>query len=62
MQKTRVALPELKLVGIKTRTNNKNELDETKGKIFPCVHRYFHNNIAAKIPQRKNQVLLFVYI
>lgn len=53
MQKTTIQLPEIKLVGIKTRTNNKNELDPATGKIFPCVHKYFHDNISAKIPERK---------
>lgn len=54
MQKVKTALAEIKLVGIKIRTNNKNELSENKGKIFPCVHKYFHDAIATKIPHRKN--------
>lgn len=53
MEKTKVILPEIKLVGIKVRTKNKDELDWTKGKIFPCVRKYFNDNIAAKIPHRK---------
>lgn len=52
MQKIRVVLPEIKLAGLKTRTNNKNELNWEHGKIFPCVHQYFNNNTKEKIQHR----------
>lgn len=54
MKKTRVDLPEIKLVGVKVRTNNTMECDPLKAKILPCVQRYFHQQWAEKIPHRKN--------
>jgi predicted transcriptional regulator YdeE len=53
MKQTKIELPEIKLVGLKVRTNNKNEIEPLEGKIFPYVHKYFNQNIAAKIPNRK---------
>jgi predicted transcriptional regulator YdeE len=53
MQQIKISLAEIKLVGLKTRTNNKNELSENEGKKFPCVYKYFHEAIAAKIQNRK---------
>jgi predicted transcriptional regulator YdeE len=41
-----------KIVGIKTRTNNSLEANSLEGKIFPVVKRYFHENVAAGIPNR----------
>lgn len=52
MQKKLVKRIEMKLVGIKVRTNNKNELDPNKGKIFPLVQKYFHQNLGIQIPHR----------
>lgn len=57
MKKTLSHLEEIKLVGIKVRTNNRNELDVqdcTSGKIFPCVQQYFHQQLFEKIAHRKN--------
>lgn len=57
MQKTLLHLGEIKLVGIKVRTNNRDELeteDYTLGKIFPCVQQYFHEQLFEKIGHRKN--------
>ncbi|MDP3385798.1 MAG: GyrI-like domain-containing protein, partial [Eubacteriales bacterium] len=54
MQKIRVQMPEIKLVGIKVRTNSKAECDSLTAKISPCVQQYFHQQLADKIPQRKN--------
>jgi len=53
MKKESVEPPEIKLVGITVRTCNEDELDPIKGKIAPCVQRYFHNNLFEKIPLRK---------
>ena len=53
MQQSLIKLPEIKLVGICVRTNNQQEQDKMQGKIFPCVQRYFHSQLADKIPQRK---------
>ena len=52
MEQTSVTLPEIKLVGISVRTNNSQELDKMKGRIFPCVQRYFHGALSEKIPNR----------
>lgn len=52
MKKVFVSQPEKTLVGIKVRTNNKAEIDSLKGKIFPCVRKYFHESIGAQIPHR----------
>jgi predicted transcriptional regulator YdeE len=49
MQKTLINLPEIKLAGIKTRTNNKDEFDMSKAKISNLITNYFTNNIADKI-------------
>ncbi len=53
MEKSVITLPAIKLVGIKTRTNNKDEIDWQNGKLFPCIQRYFHGSIAETIPNRK---------
>ncbi len=56
MQKTILSAAKKTLVGICIRTNNVNEIDFTKpeAKIFPCVRRYFHEQIGATIPNRSN--------
>lgn len=43
---------EMKLIGIFVRTKNQDELDPMKGKIFPLVQSYFHQDMASKIPHR----------
>lgn len=53
MKKESVTLPEMKLVGICVRTNNAQEIDKMKGKIFPCIQRYFHQGLSEKISKRK---------
>ncbi|MBM3192152.1 MAG: GyrI-like domain-containing protein [Chlamydiae bacterium] len=53
MQRESIARPEIKLIGICVRTNNEQELDKMKGKIFPCVQKYFHGALFEKIPHRK---------
>lgn len=55
MQKSKLQLSEIKLVGIKVRTKNIDEIefDNQTAKIFPCVQKYFHQKIADKIPHRK---------
>ncbi|MEI7580951.1 MAG: GyrI-like domain-containing protein [bacterium] len=56
MQKTIITSPQKTLVGITVRTNNKNEADWQNGtaKIFPCVKRYFHEQLASQISHRVN--------
>jgi predicted transcriptional regulator YdeE len=53
MKKQKIRLPEIKLVGISVRTNNKTEIDPMAGKIFGCIQRYFHQELAKKITHRK---------
>lgn len=43
---------QMKLMGISVRTNNKAEEDISKGLIFGCVMRYYHEGFAEKIPNR----------
>jgi predicted transcriptional regulator YdeE len=52
MQKVISQLREIKLVGIKTRTNNKAEFEASTAKIPDWIQRYFYENIANKIPNR----------
>lgn len=54
MEKTIIDLPSTQLIGITARTNNKAEISWETGKIWPCVRRYFHEQLALKIPNRKN--------
>ena len=54
MQKTPVHLEQIQLVGIKLRTNNKDEFNPDTAKIAGYVGKYFSEQIADKIPQRKN--------
>lgn len=52
MKKTQIHQAAKKIVGIKTRTNNQFETNSLGGKIFPIVKQYFHENIAAGMPNR----------
>ncbi len=53
MQRTLIALPEIKLAGISVRTSYNQELDKMKGNIFPCIQRYFHGALFERILNRK---------
>lgn len=53
MKQETTELPEIKLVGKCVRTNNEQEIDKIKGKIFPCIRDYFHGGVAERIPNRK---------
>lgn len=52
MQHTK-QLPAMKLVGIKTRTNNASEMDPSTAKIWPMTQHYFQNALPDKIMHRK---------
>ncbi len=54
MKKSLITLEEIKLVGITARTNNSNETESEKGKIGPTLEKYFGNNLADKIQNRKS--------
>lgn len=49
-------LPEIKLVGITTRTDNKHlfSVDPSENKIAATVKEYFHNGMSQHISNRKN--------
>jgi len=55
MDKTEICMPEIRLVGIKIRTNNQDELNYELGRIFPCVQKYFHSQVADIISNRVRQ-------
>src|SRR5579859_3904101 len=53
---------EIKLVGLTAGTNNKNEMNPQTSKIGELMGRYWSQNIAAQISNRKNPgVTLSVY-
>jgi hypothetical protein len=49
MDKINVTHLEIKLAGIKIRTNNKAEVIQDKAKIGPMVQTYFQDEIAKQI-------------
>lgn len=53
MEKQKVTLPEIKLIGISVRTNNEIEINPLSGRIFGCIQRYFHQKLFENIPHRK---------
>lgn len=55
MQKTITTLPEIKLVGITTRTNNAHifEANPSTNKIAQTIQQYFHQGLSQKINHRK---------
>lgn len=54
MKQTNIRKQEIKLIGICVRTSYQEELDKMKGKVFPCVMRFFHESLFNKIPNRAN--------
>lgn len=62
MKKELINNPEIKLVGLTTRTNNKNEMNAATSKIGELVERFWGEDIASQLPNRKNPgVTLSVY-
>jgi len=59
MKKQVLHLPELTLIGISGRTNNKNENTPETAKILPIVQRYFHQTLADKIPNRVKPAITY---
>ena len=53
MQKITITLPEIKLVGITTRTNLASEMNLATAKIAAKVQKYFHGGLYEKINTRK---------
>jgi predicted transcriptional regulator YdeE len=54
MKKELVSKPEIKLIGLTVRTNNKNEINPNTSKIGELAGRFWSQNIANQIPNRKN--------
>lgn len=62
MKKELVNKSEIKLVGLTARTNNKNEMNPATSKIGELAGRFWGQNIAGQISNRKNPgVTLSVY-
>jgi predicted transcriptional regulator YdeE len=62
MRKELVTQPEIKLIGLTARTNNKNEMNPQTSKIGELAGRFWGQNSASQIPNRKNPgVTLAVY-
>lgn len=62
MKKELITKPEIKLVGLSVRTNNKNEMDPSTSKIGKVIGQFFEEHIADKMTHRKNPgVMLSVY-
>lgn len=53
MHKEPIQKPAMQLMGLALRTNNATEQDPLQGKIFPCIQKYFHGNLANQMPGRK---------
>jgi predicted transcriptional regulator YdeE len=62
MKKELVNKPEIKLVGLTTRTNNKNEMNPLTSKIKELAGHFWSKNSASTISNRKNSgVTISVY-
>jgi predicted transcriptional regulator YdeE len=62
MKKELANKSEIKLVGLSVRTNNKSEMNPQTSKIGELAGRYWGQNLATQIPNRKNPgVTLSVY-
>jgi predicted transcriptional regulator YdeE len=62
MKKEIVNKQEIKLVGLTARTNNQNEMNPQTSKIGELASRFWSQNIAGQIANRKNpQVTLSIY-
>ncbi len=59
MKKSEASLPELKLVGIFVRTNNKAEMEPNLAKIPGNFNKYFANKLFEKILHRKNPFVTY---
>ena len=60
MQETKVSLSEIKLVGIKIRTNNMAEGNPNTAKIANMASQYFQNSLPEAIPHRKTPGVTFI--
>jgi len=54
MQHLNIALQGISLVGLKIRTNNRNETNQETSKIAKLIRQYREHNVAAHLLERKN--------
>jgi predicted transcriptional regulator YdeE len=59
MQKRTLSLPEIKLVGISSRTNLANEINPAAAKIGATIQQYFQETFPAQISHRKKPGVTF---
>ncbi len=59
MKKTIIQLPDIKLVGISTRTNNAAEANPDTAKIAIMVQRFFNKKVQEKINHKKKPGYIF---
>lgn len=59
MQRAKIIYPEIKLVGIQVRTNNKAEQDPAHAKITPTVLQYDREGLSELIHHRVNPGVTF---
>ncbi len=59
MQKELINKPEIILIGLSVRTNNKNEINPQTAKISKLAEQFFAQNITTNIPERKNPGTIF---
>lgn len=59
MKKAIIQLPEIKLVGISTRTNNASEINPDTAKIGLMIQRFFSKKAQEKIIHRKHPGRIF---
>jgi len=62
MQKELANKLEIKLVGLTARTNNKNEMNPGTSKIGELAGRFWSQNIAGQISNRKKSWRDFIYL
>lgn len=61
MNKTIITLPELKLLGLTCRTNNKSEMDPATAQIPLTLQNYFSTMCPDRIPYRKNPGVTYCF-
>lgn len=59
MQKELINKDEIKLVGLTTRTNNKNEMNPETAKIGAVVNQFLGQSMGSRIPNRQNPGVTF---
>lgn len=60
MNKEKIKRNGFTLIGIETRTNNKNEMNSTTGKIGPLINAYFSNQFSGQFNHRINPGVTYI--